>query len=348
MQLKSTPEDFIVVEIANHELSDGPYALFELTKRNLSTERAIAEVADYAGIQRRFIGYAGAKDSRALTKQYVSIKADEVLVERLKKMNRNSIVLRYLGRTPSQLGLGMLAKNRFEITARMLKEENLHPLTSIPNYFDEQRFSVANAQIGKLIIKSEYLKAVQLIMDTDREIAPKMSEYLETRPNDAVSALRFVPRNILLMYVHAYQSLLWNEVLSRYIKEQDAGAVDIDGPVKITVPSKELGAIDVPVFGFGTEDDPVFGKWYGEILMREDLEPRDFVVRSLPFLTVEGGSRQGFFQLENFEAGPREPDELNPGFEKQRLTFTLPKACYATMAIKVLYRVGRVQGEKTT
>ena len=35
---------------------------------------------------------------------------------------------------------------------------------------------------------------------------------------DTVSALKYIPRNTRLMYVHAYQSYLWNKVVSRRIK----------------------------------------------------------------------------------------------------------------------------------
>jgi tRNA pseudouridine13 synthase len=346
MQLKTIPEDFVVAEVARHEVRpQGQYALVEMTKRNMSTERALAEVADFMGVPRRFVGYAGTKDSRALTKQFITVKT--VDVERIKKLRRDNIVLRHIGFVDEPIGLGMLEANRFEIVIRKMRSEALHELTSIPNYFDEQRFSTANAEIGKLIIAGEYLKAAQRIIGTAHDVAPQMQEHLERRPNDAVSALRIVPKHTLLMYVHAYQSLLWNEVLARYVSSLDAMAIAIDGPVRITAPSKELGPVDIPIFGFGTEEHPVFGKWYAEILEREGIEPRDFVVRALPFLSVEGSTRPGFFRVGDFHAGPREPDEMNPGFEKQRLTFTLPKSCYATMAIKVLYRVGRVQGETT-
>ena len=36
--------------------------------------------------------------------------------------------------------------------------------------------------------------------------------------NDFVGALQALPRNMRLMYVHAYQSYVWNSVVSRRIK----------------------------------------------------------------------------------------------------------------------------------
>lgn len=349
MQLKTVPEDFVVVEIATHKaLPEGPYALVEMTKRNLSTERALSMIADSLQVQRRFLGYAGAKDARALTKQYISVKGeDPAVVERIKRFKRDNVVLRFLGYLREPIGLGNLEKNRFEIVCRKLTDERLSALNHIPNYFDEQRFSKANAEIGKLILQGELKAAVTRIIETDTVMEGRLKAALEKNPNDAVSALRLMPKNILLMYVHAYQSLLFNEVLTAHIEKNDLHAVRVEGPVAIMVPSKDLPDVDIPLFGFGTERDPMFGQLYEEILEREGLEARDFVVRSLPFLTVEGGERSAFFEVESLEAGAREPDDIFGGLEKQRLSFTLPKACYATMAVKVLYKVGRVLGEKS-
>jgi tRNA pseudouridine13 synthase len=350
MQLKTIPEDFIVVEIANRKSAEsGSYALVELTKRNISTERAMSIVADSLQIHRRFLGYAGAKDARALTKQYISVKIENsAVIERIKNFKRDNIVLRLLGFLHEPIGLGNLEKNRFEIVCRKITDEQISELRQIPNYFDEQRFSRANAEIGKLILQGELKRAVERIIETDTLMDERLRSALEKNPNDAVSALRLMPKNILLMYVHAYQSLLFNEVLTEHIKKSDPHAVFVDGPVKLMVPSKDLPDVDIPIFGFGTERDPMFGTLYETILEREGLEARDFVVRSLPFLTVEGGERSAFFKTENLEIGKQETDEIFENCKKQRLSFTLPKACYATMVVKCLYRVGRVLGNDET
>jgi tRNA pseudouridine13 synthase len=363
MQLKTVPEDFIVVEMASHTpYPAGPYVLAELTKRGLSTERAIAEIGQYLQLPRKAFGYAGAKDARALTKQFITIRTTDV--ERIKNMKRNNVVLRVLGHVEGPIALGMLEGNRFEIVVRKINDERAVERNSIPNYFDEQRFSKANAEIGRFIVKGDFKAAADTVIKTDNEVGPRIKEWLEEKPNDAVSALKFVPRNTLLMYVHAYQSLLFNEVLSEYILQQDGDATIVDGPVKIAVPTKEMPEVRIPIFGFGTEHDPMFGALYEKILEREGLVPRDFVIRSLPFLTVEGDERDAFFKIRDLEIGELEDDDLHSGsegsgasleqgnrssprFKKQRLTFILPKGCYATMVIKTIYRIGRVLGERS-
>src|SRR4051812_10986970 len=106
MQLKTIPEDFVVTEKARHDIKEsGPYLLVELSKRNLSTERALSLLADALHLQRKALGYAGAKDARALTRQYVSIRGDDSLIERIKKLRHNQFSVRVLGYLGEPLGL---------------------------------------------------------------------------------------------------------------------------------------------------------------------------------------------------------------------------------------------------
>jgi len=347
MQIKSIPEDFVVVEIAHHTVQEtGEYALCEMTKRNLTTERALSTVADTLKIPRRFLGYAGTKDARAITRQYITIKTERPdILNTSQRIQKDNLSLRFLGFVQEPLSLGNLEKNRFEIVVRKITDEKIHILTAIPNYFDEQRFSTANAQIGKLILQKMFLDAAHLVIQTDPDAAQRMKDHLAEKPNDAITALRLIPKNILLLYVHAYQSLLFNEVLSEYIKQNDNEAIFADGPVPLLIPTKEIKNVRIPIFGFGTEHDEIFGKLYEIILNREGLTSRDFVVKSLPFLTVEGGFRDAFFIVEEITCDALDEDDLFPNNKKQKLCFTLPKSCYATMVVKCLYHVGRINGD---
>lgn len=346
MQLKTVPEDFIVVEMARHDiLPEGQYALLELTKRNMTTERALSLLAESLGVNRNAVGYAGSKDSRAVTKQYVSVKAFPGIDARVARLQRDNPVVRLLGFMREPLGLGMLEQNRFEIVVRKIRDERIAPLTAIPNYFDEQRFSSANAKIGLLLLKRDFVAAAQTILATDPYAAERVREHLERVPTDGVGALRFLPKHTLLMYVHAYQSLLWNEALTRYIAMQDPAAARVDGPVPILVPSIGIPNIAIPLVGFGTVLAPPFDSWYTEMLDREHLSSRDFVVRALPFLSAEGGSRDAFFPVDRLEVGSLADDTMNPGFQQQSVSFVLPKSCYATMVVKCLYRTGDISGK---
>jgi tRNA pseudouridine13 synthase len=350
MQLKTTPEDFVVVELPLREpKGEGEYLVVELAKRNTTTERAVSELARALELPRKAMGYAGAKDSRALTRQRVTIRASDTIKDRIARLRPSAWSVRVLGRDFEPLALGLLAGNRFEIVVRDLAaEERITPVASFPNYFDEQRFSTANVRIGRYILQGEYKEAAALVIQTDPDAASRMREHLASHPNDSVSALKLTPRHILLMYVHAYQSYLYNEVLSRWIKTKDPDAILVTGPVPILVPHQELAIESIPMVGFDSDLVEPFARWYAELLAADNLTQRDFVVRAIPFLTLEGTTRRSAVPITGLEIGAREPDELHPDREKQRVTFSLPKGAYATLAIKCLYRTGDVRGGQNT
>ena len=80
------------------------------------------------------------------------------------------------------------------------------------NYYDDQRFGIKkdNHIIGKLFIKKQFKEAATLFITRDHYPYTKAKKYLETHLNDYIGTLRILPRKLLLMFVHAYQSWLWN------------------------------------------------------------------------------------------------------------------------------------------
>ena len=76
--LRTHPEDFRVDESALYEPSgEGKHVYFRLWKRGIDTFEAIRRVARALDLPERAFGYAGLKDSRAVTTQWVSTDAAE-------------------------------------------------------------------------------------------------------------------------------------------------------------------------------------------------------------------------------------------------------------------------------
>ncbi len=76
MKIKVRPEDFVVQEQAEVELDPrpGPFAVFELSKRQWDSFDLLALLARRLGVERRDIRLAGLKDRFGDTAQLVSVR----------------------------------------------------------------------------------------------------------------------------------------------------------------------------------------------------------------------------------------------------------------------------------
>ena len=73
-KIKVTPEDFLVQEIPAYEPSgEGDHLFVRFTKRNMTTDAAVAAIARALGVKPRDVGVAGMKDRVAVTEQTISV-----------------------------------------------------------------------------------------------------------------------------------------------------------------------------------------------------------------------------------------------------------------------------------
>jgi tRNA pseudouridine13 synthase len=312
--LKQTPEDFIVEEVISLSLNEkGRYTYFQLKKKGLNSEEAIQSIAAFQKRPRKFFSYAGNKDRQALTMQYCSYQGD------MEDFSLPGIKVKVIGKGDSPIHLGMHSENKFVITARNLSSQDIEAFQRnyaemqsdgflFKNYFDSQRFSKNNPEVGKAIIKKDFEKAVSLISGY-REIA----EYLNAHPRDFVGALRRLPQKTLQIYVHAYQSKLWNILAEESDSKRN---------------------IKIPLIGFGTES---LNKKEALLLESEGIGVRDFIIRQLP-VSAEGNERMLYSNAKDFRINSTGDDDLNPGKSKITVEFALPKASYATIFVKQLFR----------
>lgn len=317
MILKQLPKDFIVVEKTTLEFDEkGQYGLFKLKKINYNTEDVITLLQRKLNVPRNWIGYCGLKDRNAITTQFISIK------NRFKSESFKDVEVEFLGRSNKALSLGDLDRNYFEITVRGLETKDFQELARVPNFYDSQRFSENNDEIGELIVKRKYKEAVNLILQTDEGKSQKIEEVLAKRENDYVNALNTIPHKILLLYVHSYQSRIWNETVQKYLELYP----DSDN-------------IDVEVVGFGTRfSNKEVERIVKEILKEENISLRDFIVREIRSLSAEGTTRSLFCELHGLKVQNFEEDDLNKGKYKVKVCFELEKGNYATNVLKYLFK----------
>jgi tRNA pseudouridine13 synthase len=147
-RIGENPEDFTVDEVAAFVPSgSGDHFWVRLRKRNRTTPALVREIARAAGVDQRELGYAGLKDKRAVTSQWLSVPASASPPERwalpedieLLEATRHARKLR----TGQQRGnvfavriVGVCegALERAEAICGRIRQDGLH------NSFGEQRF----------------------------------------------------------------------------------------------------------------------------------------------------------------------------------------------------------------
>lgn len=308
-RIKEKPEDFIVKEISTIQPSEkGKYTYFLLKKKNYNTIRAIEHVANALHINPKKFGFAGNKDKIAITEQACSMP--ELNKDRIEKIRLRDIELKFLGKGSEPISLGDLKGNAFEITVRNIAEKPKAKKEFI-NYFGEQRFGKANAPIGKAIVKKDFEKAVKLILSNKGPEEIKVRDYNHKNPTNYVGALKMLPKKLLKIYIHAYQSWIWNKVVEK---------------------TEKKGTL--PLVGFGTiVNNPVLA----DFLAEEGIKPRDFIIKEIPELSSEGDEREIIAEAKDLKIGKLQEDELNKPKKKIKISFTLPPGSYATVFINQLF-----------
>ncbi|GIU69276.1 MAG: tRNA pseudouridine(13) synthase TruD [Candidatus Woesearchaeota archaeon] len=311
MIIKKLPEDFIVEEIPLSFSGFGEYAIYRLTKINYNTESAINYLCKNLRINKKNIKYAGLKDKHALTTQYISIYKDSGKL----MLNNDDLKLEFVSFNNEPLSLGHLIGNKFKIIIREITEEELRLFNEkiseefvFPNYFDDQRFSQNNLEIGISILKRDFKRACELLN-------------LEAKENNYVNCLRNVPLKTLLLYIHSVQAYFFNlELTQKIIKMGDYYLRKYrHGTLAFLKKRNYEESLSINLVGFDN-DNP--------ILKEKGLSSKDFIIKQFPELSVEGIERKCFIKTNiNYKINDKEI----------YLEFFLPKGSYATMLIKALF-----------
>jgi tRNA pseudouridine13 synthase len=326
--LKQIPEDFMVTEISNVKvLGQGKYLYLNLKKTNRNTLDCVKEIAKQLNIKEKDVGFAGSKDKHAVTSQLVSVRG--ISKEKISKVKIDHCELNILGFGNKPISLGDLEGNSFEITIRDLEEFTINQTNFVANYFDEQRFSVHNVDIGRHLVKKEFKEAVKLMDDN------RADGHLEKHGKDFIGAMQKLPKRLLMMYVHAYQSYLWNETLGEYLKKNSKISKEVSYSLGKFVFVDEKLDLKIPLIGF---NDTLVTEETKEIITgimkKEKLKHSDFVIKQIPELSMEGDMRNTFVDIKDLIIGKTEKDELNFGKKKVKVFFELGKGSYATMVVR--------------
>ena len=324
--IKHVPEDFVVSEILDLDAiksENGNYSLFNLKKRTIDTFSLISKISKKLSIEKKHIGYCGIKDKKAITEQHISIPIKYKNKATSLDFSNLGFELNHISEISSKLNIGDNIGNEFSIVVRNLDNEDFPVLKSnkflVPNYYGDQRFSTMNIEIGRNLVKKDFKSAIELI-ERDSEFSGIVSEFLQINKNDFIGALSKIPKERLIFYIHSYQSYMWNEAVEILLSDDDW-------------PSQQK----IPTLGFSTM---LFGEIrdaYSGIISKEKINMRDFIIRELPFLSMDGTERDLYMDVKNFKYF-FDKDEFFENKKKCKLEFELGKGSYATELIKYIFK----------
>ncbi|GAB6033495.1 multisubstrate pseudouridine synthase 7 [Chamberlinius hualienensis] len=238
------------------------------------------------------------------------------------------------------------------------------------NYYGMQRFgttTVPTYKVGLALLKSDWKTAIDLILqprpgeDSNMTVCRKMWKENESpkkilsimkRNNspeahllrgldrhgtkDLVNALNAIPRNMRMMYVHSYQSYVWNRIVTRKYKTYGVQPIEGDLYMKESDPNNgveeevEIQTVERPKPQyFSSNDDissedlvlPLFGydisypnnevaKWYEEILSSDGLDIND-VKRKIKDYSLPGSYRHVIVKPKSVEWSISNYDDVN-------------------------------------
>jgi tRNA pseudouridine13 synthase len=175
--IRTIDEDFFVEEIPVYQPSgEGTHIYGLMEKKGISTIEAITRIAAAFKMRRRDIGFAGLKDARAVTRQWISV--EHIEPEQLLNFDSEKIKILKVARHSNKIKQGHLSGNRFVIRIRNFKDspekalkkaEEIFSVLSargIPNYFGPQRFGnrVEANLLGQTMARGDFGGFVDLFL----------------------------------------------------------------------------------------------------------------------------------------------------------------------------------------
>ncbi len=268
----------------------------------------------------------------------------------------------------------------------------LGELGGFPNYFGVQRFGVTRPithLVGKHIVRGDFREAVLCYLshpspyesDEQRWVREELRdpdgrrdllgdfppglnfertlvEHLAHRPGDYAGSLRQLPDNLQMMFVHAYQSYIFNRILSERMRRGLPLDRPLRGDLVLTIGEKRVPIHErpVPVTEANidlVEDQVSQGKAFVSALLfgsdsrfadgdmggiergaveAEGLSPDHFMVPEMPRCNSRGSRREMLCPVGELS--------IDAGHDSYRLSFSLSKGNYATCLLREFMKSG--------
>ncbi len=400
--IRNRYEDFYVEEIPEViPTGEGPNVYIWIEKLGRTTLDVVLDIARDLHIDRKRMGFAGMKDKKAITRQWICIANmdSQEQFHQVKDLEGTIYKTEFLKvvRGRKKLRMGQLKGNKFRILIKDLDdiEESAEiaddvlkqlEITGVPNYFGWQRFGKPRTNthlVGEALIHNDLKEAVRRYIGNPSEEESEENQLARQAYDDGnleeslnlmgkgmryekmmirelirdskkgeltdksyMNALHALPKPLQRMFVHAYQSYLFNDVVSNRvdmgINKYIEGDIVIDPEehiVRDKTPEEFQELIDnfkanptCPLYGTkvpyaGGE----VGKMEEEVLNKYDLTKQDFEVPKMPRLGSHGLRRSMRFQIWDASAVPQDDGVL--------CEFSINKGSYATAVLREIMKI---------
>lgn len=370
---------------------DGKHVIARVTATRWETNDLVEQLAARLDIPAGYIGFAGMKDKQAVTTQYMSFPVSmqrvrsldlpRVSIEVLYRSRRPIYRGQLAGNHFYVTIRGITGTERqAEATRRQLLTAG-----GFPNFFGVQRFGIVRPVthlVGRHIVAGDFERAVMTYAatpmpgedETCREVRQwledtrdfeealqrcpsrlnyerRLIKHMARQPGDWTGALQQLPDSLLQLFVHAYQSWLFNHMVSERLHRGIAVNEAVPGDVVLSMDRGAMQQQDgIPVSDrnvdkinrqiakhrclpsaalVGSEAslaDGVMGDVERAVLDKEGISPGDFTVAAMPSLSSRGLRRAILAPLTGLR--------MEMAGDTARLSFSLPKGCYATCLLR--------------
>lgn len=397
--IRNQYEDFYVEEIPDLvPTGEGPNIWIWIEKIGRTTLDVVLDISRDLHISRKRMGFAGMKDKKARTQQWICIANmdSDAQMEEVKALDIYKTDFLKVTRGRKKLRMGQLQGNKFKILIRDLDDpvESAEiandvlaqlEVTGVPNYFGWQRFGKPRTNthlVGEALVQNDLKEAVRrYIGNPSDEEHPQNQEarkaYDEGRFEESLelmgkgmryekmmlrelikdskkgeltdkaykNALYALPKPLQRMFVHAYQSFLFNEAVSRRVEmginSYIEGDIVIDNEehiVRDKTPEEFEEMIlnfeanpTVPLYGTKVPfAGGAVGEMEKEVLNSYNLEKADFEVPKMPRLGSHGLRRAMRFKVWDTSATATDEGVL--------AEFSINKGSYATAVLREIMK----------
>jgi tRNA pseudouridine13 synthase len=276
----------------------------------------------------------------------------------------------------------------------------LQQINGFPNFFGIQRFGIIRPithLVGKKLVQGDIKGAVLIYLcaiddhenktiTTERNYLTKtrdfahgfhhfppslsyekaMCNHLQNHPDDFYGALKQLPKNLITLFVNAYQSYLFNQMLSLRIKNDLPINQAVNGDVIIEMDQGQMTDHYFPVttgnvdkvnhqinrgkavvssvlVGYETRfSKGEMGDIEHTIFDAEQIDQRDFIIRDLAIASSKG-SRRGLHASISNLSYQVERDSEDTSKHQVHIQFDLTKGCYATSFLRELMKADDVR-----